>query len=209
MKGVSPVSRIRLPAALSALLVGVVLLQGGCRTMRPPACGTLEISFRILDPLKADDERFIDPQTVVWIEDAKGRYVRSLLVSDWLALGGWRKKLKHSAVKGTNLICPEWQKASRWPGKHSEAAIDAVTKATPSTGKHAVTASCADLGMRPGEYRYYVQSCYTGDGHYVLYSGQISVGETNALHRATARHNPGRLAEGGDILSGVAATYRP
>ncbi len=201
-------SRIRIPVALAVLLIGVALLQGGCRTL-PRATGALEISFQIHDPVKADDERFIDPQTVIWIEDGKGRYVRSLLVSDWLALGGWRKKMKHSALKETDIICPEWQKASRWPRKHTEAVIDAVTKATPPTGKSTVTVSCAELGIGHGEYRYHVQSCYTGDGHYVLRSGRISVGGTNASSRATATYNPGRLEEAGDILGDVTARYTP
>ena len=83
-----------------AASLGTIVLHPGCRdwVLEPaevPTSEYLEISFRINDPVRyPDDEPLSDPQTVIWLEDRSGRYVQSLLVSDWTAMGGWKKKRK-------------------------------------------------------------------------------------------------------------------
>ena len=68
-------------AVVVAVCFGGVI--GYLRYRSRPADGSIEISFRINDPLRHPaDEPLSIPQTVVWLEDARGNYIRSLLVSD-------------------------------------------------------------------------------------------------------------------------------
>lgn len=189
-----------------SLLLACLLMQA-CHTLPPATTGRVEISFQINDPLDEDAEGLIAPQTVVWIENARGRYVKSLLVSDWLASEGWHYKVKKSAWRKVKLTCPQWQSSSRWPKKHSEADIDAVTKATPVTGAHRVAVGCDRLGVAPGNCRYHVESTYSDDGHSIICSGILSIGGTNAASQAAATYHPGEHVGAGQILSNVKAKY--
>ena len=63
-------------------------------------------------------------QFAVWIEDTEGKYIKTLYVTRWTANGGYRK---------TSSI-PEWVKKSE-PSKMIKSQIDAISGATPKTGK--------------------------------------------------------------------------
>ena len=172
--------------------------------------GTIEISFDINDPEKfPDDEPLQDPQTVVWIEDAGGKYVRSVLVSDWTAQIGWKKMVKLADGTKVKEMCPQWQRASGWPKNHSKKVVDAVSKATPETGPNKITVKCANLKLTAGTYRYRVQTS-VAEVHSILYTGTITVGGGAASESAAkVEYLPEKHPDAGDILSNVKATYKP
>lgn len=197
---------------LAAAVVIAVCFGGAIGYLRyrsRPADGSIEISFRISDPLRyPDDEPLSIPQTVVWLEDARGNYIRSLLVSDWTAMGGWKKKVKLPDGRKVIVICPEWQAASRWPENHSKEVIDAVTKATPKTGAHAVSIKCRELKLTIGTYRYLVQTS-VAPRHTILAAGTISIGGGPVETEAEIVYNPEMHKDAGPVLSDVKARYTP
>ena len=63
-------------------------------------------------------------QYAIWIEDAQGRYVKTLFATRWTANGGYKNR-------PTSI--PLWVKQSK-RDTMSKAQVDAVSGATPSTG---------------------------------------------------------------------------
>jgi len=188
-----------------AAVVGVGLLCIGQES--PPAGGYIEISFRINDPLRyPDEEPLEEPQTVVWLEDSGGNYAGSLLVSDWLASGGYAKKIKTSDGKKVPAVCAEWQAASGWPKGHSKKTVDVVSAATPQTGTHTVKFSCADLGLKVGSHKFHVQTS-VAEGYYIMGSGTIDIGGDPAETTATVINHPKLHKDAGPILTDVKAAY--
>jgi len=196
---------------LIAVVVAVCLVSGiGYLWSRSvPADGSIEISFRISDPLRfPDDEPLDEPQTMVWLEDAGGNYVRSLLVSDWTSGEGWKVKVKLPDGTKIKKICPEWQVASGWPENHSKEVIDAVTKATPETGPHTVRIKCSDLKLSVGTYRYRVQTSVAAL-HTILAAGAITIGDGPVESTARIEYKPEMHKDAGPVLSNVTARYIP
>ena len=174
-----------------------------------PAGGSIEISFKINDPLRyPDDEPLDDPQTVIWLEDSRGQYVRSILVSDWTSSEGWEKTVKLPDKTEIKEICPQWQAASGWPKNHSKKTIDAVTKATPETGDHEISVKCADLKLKVGTYRYCVQTS-VAELHSILCIGTITIGDEPDESIATVLYKPELHKDAGGVLSDVKAVYTP
>ena len=198
--------------ALAALLGVCVLSTGCCKCYwqtPDPADGHIEVTFRINDPVRYDDdEPLSDPQTVVWLEHKCGRYVRSLMVSDWTAMGGWKKMTKSPDGGKVPVSCPRWQEASNWPDWHSKQDIDAVTKATPEVGAHTVRVSCRTLRVPPGDYRYYVQTT-VAPIHSILYCGEIHIGGGEVEAAGKVTYIPEMHKDAGPTLSDVKARYRP
>ena len=173
------------------------------------ADGSIEISFRINDPLRyPDDEPLSTPQTVVWIENAGGNYIRSLLVSDWTAQEGWEAKVKLPDGTKVTEMCPQWQIASGWPKNHTKQQIDAVTKATPATGAHTVSVKCRDLKLSVGTYRYHVQTS-VAPLHTIIAAGTITIGSGQVVSVANIAYNPEMHKDAGPVLSDVKASYKP
>jgi len=194
-------------AVLIAVCFGGVI--GYLRYRSRPADGSIEISFKISDPLRYPaDEPLKTPQTVVWLEDAKGNYIRSLLVSDWTAMGGWKKKHKLPDGRKVIEICPRWQAASGWPEKHSKKVIDAVTRATPETGTHAVRIKCRDLKLTVGTYRYLVQTSVAPE-HTIICTGTIDISGGPAETTADVTYDPEMHEDAGGVLSNVTARFTP
>ena len=174
-----------------------------------PVGGSIEISFRISDPLRyPDDEPLSTPQTVLWIEDARGNYIRSLLVSDWTSEEGWKVKVKLPDGTKVRKICPQWQVASGWPKNHSKQVIDAVTKATPDTGPHTVSVKCRELNLTAGTYRYRVQTS-VAPLHTIIAAGTITIGGGPVESTAEIAYNPEMHKDAGPVLSDVKARYTP
>jgi hypothetical protein len=196
------------------IVVALVAVWFGCKTAYQrynfkPAEGSIEISFSINDPLRyPDDEPLEEPQTVAWLEDADGKYVRSILVSDWTSGGGWAKKIKLPDGKKVTASCPQWQVASSWPKNHTKQQIDAVTKATPETGSHKISVDCRKANLPAGTYQYFVQAS-VAPLHSIVCTGKITIGGQQEESIAKVIYKPEIHKDAGPILSDVKARYTP
>lgn len=182
---------------LTVLMLLAATLSAGCggapRDSSPWAGGELVISFR-LDTVEGFDPSY---QTVVWLEDASGAYLRSLLVSEYLAFGGYTHE----------EICPRWNSAADWENA-SPATFDAVTAATPRPGASRVTIDCAVEELTPGIYYYCVQT-HIVEEYNILWRGMITVGGGETGNIALPSWSPIRHDRAGGILRDVSARYTP
>jgi len=156
-----------------------------------PSDGFIEISYELgQTPGVAPSY-----QTVVWLEDANGAYLKSVLVSEYLAYGGHRKP----------KICSTWSRISNW-GSVSRSEFDAVTAATPDIGQNTVIINCKEQNLSPGVYYYCVQTHIVGD-YDILYRGRIEIGKKNMDSVAKVEYIPGKCEGAENALGNVKAKY--
>ncbi len=110
------------------------------------------------------------PQTAVWIEDAKGAYVRTLYVSGF-----------SGHAKQTQVDLPFWAHSSEFRG------CDAVTGASIDLGQHVYTWDLKDLEgrpVRPGTYVIKVESSWWPSMKAEVASVRLAVGGAETRARA-------------------------
>lgn len=156
-----------------------------------PLEGYLEIRFR-LNESKDPEPSY---QTVIWLEKENGEYMKSLLVSEYLAYGGYEKP----------EICSDWSRAADW-GNVPEALFDAVTGATPPVEENTLRVDCKKEGILPGVYRYCVQT-HVVEAYNILYQGRIEIGGSESESRAKAFHSSDGYPGARNVLSDVGARY--
>ncbi len=179
---------------LIAIIAAVLLTACGSReSARPP--GTLEISFSLEDANGLELEPSY--QTVIWLEDRSGSYVRTLLVSEYLSYGGYEDP----------EICSRWSRSCDW-GNVSEAHFDAVTRATPPPGDNTITIDCAHEKLAPGVYHYCVQTHIMEEDN-ILFRGLIEIGGGAKESRAAPGPPPDKHPAARHLLGNVKAIYRP
>ncbi len=134
-------------------------------------------------------------QTVIWLENAKGNYLKSVLVSEYLSYGGYNKP----------KICPTWSRAANWRNV-SQVEFDAVTAATPDIGQNTVIIDRKQQNLPPGLYFYCVQTHIIED-YNILYRGKITIGKGNTESIAKVTYMPGKRPGTERCLSNVKARY--
>jgi tetratricopeptide (TPR) repeat protein len=136
-------------------------------TMRP-AIKRLDVSKYQLPILTIDfvlgfrDE--LPPQTVVWVEDKGGQFVKTIYVSGFSG---------HAKEQQVNL--PEWSDSSEF------ADADAVTSASIDVGHHIYVWDLKDSSgkqIKPGEYVIRVEVHYWPSMEYQMVSATVKLGET-------------------------------
>jgi hypothetical protein len=158
-----------------------------------PAAGLLEISYRF-NPANGVEPSY---QAAFWLEDENGKYVKSILVAEYLSYGGFNDP----------TICPDWSKLAGWE-ESSEEEFDAVTRPTPPVGGHILRIDCKERSIPPGLYSYCVQ-VHIVENYNVLYKGRIHIGDKADESQADPAFTPERHPEGGDVISDVHARYIP
>jgi hypothetical protein len=139
-------------------------------------------------------------QFAVWIEDAAGRYIKTLYATRFTATGGWKKR---------PACLPAWVAAAQ-PDTLSSAVVDAMTGATPPSGRlHYVWDGRNQDGSRvaPGAYRYVLEGNLRWDNR-VVYSDLFELGGPGQ----TSRPEPTCFGDSGEelgMISDVIATYTP
>jgi hypothetical protein len=189
------------PAVIKyAVVIMLLIILGQCKKSTEPesAAGTLEFSFIIKDPVILGIDPLPYPSTAIWLEDKNGKYVTSLLVSQWLGTEGYEE----------SSICPSWQQASAWPVDHTEAEIDAVTMPTPSTYNllYIYTYSCSEKKLAAGTYIFKIETS-VDIGYNILATGEIEIGGADKESSATYTYSPEVHPEAGEALSNVKVKY--
>jgi hypothetical protein len=139
-------------------------------------------------------------QFAVWIEDASGKFIKTLYATRFTASGGWKRRPQS---------LPVWVNASQLIKRDSNE-VDAITGATPLGGKLAYVWDCKNdegLAVPPGEYRYLVEANLRWTSM-VLYRGTIRIGESTQHSLATSGFSGGNAQER-EMITQVAATYYP
>lgn len=132
-------------------------------SLEQSSLGRMEISFPFVR-----QKGYASNQFAVWIEDAEGNFLKTLFVTDFTARQGY--KTRKDALK-------TWVEKSK-RDEASQDEIDAVSGATPRTGKLTYTWNCDDRQgnpVAPGNYRFFVEGTLFWESN-VIYSGTITVG---------------------------------
>lgn len=202
--------RGKLKKKTGAVLIGgmTLLLAAGCGAHRAnksvPADaanavsvdtpGMVTITFPYVEQPGKSSNQF-----AVWVEDEMGRYVKTVFVTDFTALGGYESR--EDSV-------PQWVEKSGIREGTSEN-IDAVSGATPKTGTKQYEWECVDESGNPvteGEYRILVEGTVNEDSQ-IVYTADIMVGN----HAMTAQAQPEyyELTGDTDMIGDVTVEYIP
>lgn len=106
---------------------------------------------------------FLAPQTAVWIEDAQGRYVKTVFVSGFSGF-----------AKEKQVVLPDWAKQSKFEG------LSAVTGASLDAGHYAFVWNCTDVSgkkVSQGKYTVRVETAYWPSMKYDMVSSALEIGK--------------------------------
>ncbi len=166
------------------------------QTRENPGPRRVEISYFLhLQPRMASN------QFAIWIEDSKGNYIDTVFATKYTARGGYKQR---------PLSLREWREAASWDQKAS-GAVDAVSGATPLSGKHKALWDCRDeqgLAVAPGRYLYKIEGNIFWENR-VVWTGEIELGSHPDHSRAEPEYFPERAYRKGILLEDVTATYLP
>jgi hypothetical protein len=184
--------RVMLVAALgwACLPVGAV----GAQAASPPPGGTagvLQVTFLYMPPTT------IDPtyHTAMWLENADGKLVKTLFVSQELSAGEYE----------IGNACPDWVKQAHWDTA-PKSEVDAVTGPTPNVGSEAKVFDLSKLDVPPGVYQFKFQMHVLED-HNVLFRGTVTVGGPDQTVAMEMTQGPGKLVSTDQYVREVQVRY--
>lgn len=174
------------------LALSMVLATGPVRAQASPGkAGLLRVSFLFMPPTSVEPTY----HTAIWLEDAKGAFVRTLYVSTELSNGEYK----------LGNICPDWARQAKWE-KVAKAEIDAVTAATPNVGTANMAFDLAALGLAPGVYQFKLQVHITEQQN-VLHYGTFTAGAANADVKLDVAVGPGKVITTDQFVKEVQVQY--
>ena len=181
------------------LTLGLVLLACastlGAQSVEATGRVTITYTFNRLP-------RIASNQLAIWIEDADGEFLRTLMVTDFAGRkAGWKRRPQ-------TLV--RWRQAAGVEALPKRE-IDAVSAATPPSGTHSVDWDLRDRdgrGVPRGTYRYRVEGNIYWDST-VLWTGTIEVGGGSQTSRGAAVYSPAGTEAAGALISEVSALYQP
>jgi hypothetical protein len=159
----------------------------------PPRAGTLEVSFLYMPPSSGIEPTY---HTAMWIEDARGKLVKTLYVSQELSAGEYRM----------GEACPDWVRQAHWE-KAPRADVDAVTAPTPSVGSETKTFDLGKLGVPPGVYQFKFQ-VHISEQHNVLHRGALTVGPEAQTVKLETVVGPGKMSVTDQFVRDVDVRYK-
>lgn len=151
--------------------------QAGTAPSASRGAGTLVVEFLYMPPTSVEPTY----HTAMWLEDAKGKLVRTLYVSQELS----------SAEYKLGNACPDWVKQAHWE-KAAKSEVDGVTAPTPNVGSEAKVFDLGQLGVPPGVYQFKFQVHIT-EQYNVLYRGEVTVGPADSTPKLDVLYGPGKL----------------
>jgi hypothetical protein len=183
-------------------------LFSGCGNEKAPDKSTTGTSKNnIVTPGKVDitfnyvkQQGMGSNQFAVWIEDANGKYIKTLGVTKFVAVKGYKTR---------EMALVNWVKTAKRP-ELTDKQVEAITTATPSTGEQKYEWDCTDAQGKPvlaGEYSYVVEATrYMED--YDLFSGKILVGAKTVTSKAALKKF-GDAEKNKNMVTDVSAKFIP
>ncbi|MBN2424029.1 MAG: DUF2271 domain-containing protein [Calditrichaceae bacterium] len=108
----------------------------------------------------------LPPQTVIWVEDKDGKYIKTVYVSGF-----------SGHVKDRQVNLHEWAESSQFKG------LDAVTGASINTGQHIYVWDLKDIEgkkVKDGEYTIKVETAYWPSGQSDLVAAKLIIGKNSS-----------------------------
>ncbi len=161
-----------------ALVITAMLLSFGCASSPTAATVQREDDIVAITFDFTKQSGYASNQFAVWIEDASGKLVKTLFVTQFTANGGYEKR--PDAI-------PVWVERS---GVAQNTVQDATSGATPKSGSLRYIWDLADeTGARvaDGAYTFYVEGTLRWKNH-VLCSGEIELNGVATSSEATAQY---------------------
>ena len=168
-----------------SLLLALVLSSVAAQQATAPAA---EVSLTFTRQSGSASNQF-----AIWVEDAQGRYIRTLYATRWTANGGWSRR-------PTSI--PVWVSRSGLSEK-TRAQIDAASGATPRTGTITHSWDGRDNSgnlVPPGNYVIYVEGTLRWENQ-VLYRAPLTIGQGSAFAEVSVEFSGPSTAERGMISS--------
>lgn len=172
--------------------IGLLLLAGGVTLAGSgQGAGTLQVRFFFNTPATVEPTY----HTAIWLEDADGKLVKTLYVSQ--ELSGTQYKMGDA--------CPDWVNKAQWE-KAPKDEVDAVTAPTPMVGGDQMTFDMAALRIPAGTYGFRFQ-VHVSEQYNVLYRGQIIVGGPATDIQLETAYGPGKLDSTEQFVRDVEVRY--
>ena len=142
-------------------------------------------------------------QYVIWIEDEAGRYIRTLIVTDYMARRqGWK-------VRQQSLM--NWVRAANL-NDIPQQDIDAMSSATPQAGTQTVEWNLKDASgktVNAGVYVYRIEACLLMENN-VLWTGEIQVDGARQTSQPKISYYPETAKNlGKTLISDISIVYEP
>lgn len=152
---------------------------------------TLDVRFFFNTPSSVEPTY----HTAIWLEDASGKMVKTLYVS---------QELSDTQYK-VGDYCPDWVNKAQWE-KAPKTEVAAVTAPTPSVGAGELRFDLAALGIAPGTYGFRFQVHVT-EQYNVLYRGEVIVGGPGGDVKLETAFGPGKLDSTEQFVRDVEVRY--
>ena len=149
-------------------------------------------------------------QYAVWVEDMEGNYIKTLYASRWTATGGYKTRPESLSLWSSRALLALMPKEE----------VDAVSGATPKTGKQSYTWDLTNTNGEPvpaGEYMFLVEGTMRWK-NFLIFSGVINISDEPMTVVADkgfiyeASDNYGELTEDSienDMIGEVKAVFTP
>ncbi|MEV0821826.1 DUF2271 domain-containing protein [Nonomuraea rubra] len=145
--------------------------------------------------------RLASNQLAIWIEDARGRYVRTLFATSFTANGGFERR---------PMSLPLWRQASGWESA-TDSEVKAASRPAQESGRQSVYWDTTDRSGKPvppGSYTYRVEGNVVWEKR-VLFTGSIEVGDTPHASLARVEFLPADTGQEPALVADVRAGYSP
>jgi hypothetical protein len=139
-------------------------------------------------------------QFAVWVEDAQGKFIKTLYATKYTATGGWKRR---------ETSIPVWVKKSGLANL-TGAQVDAITGATPKTGTLVYTWDGTDSSgkaVSTGNYVLFLEGTLRWENQ-VLYRAPISLGKEIMSWTVSAEYKGDATADRGMISDVKVKTLR-
>ena len=158
------------------LLFATAALPAADNTLEEKSSPSVKVSF----PYIRQSGRASN-QYAVWVEDAKGKFIKTLFVTNYTGQGGFR--IRKDCI-------PTWVRRSG-ASNAPKADLDAVSGATPATGTQTYEWDCKDKNGKivpPGKYIIFVEATLRWKSR-VLYIANFTLGREKVSVRALPQYS--------------------
>ena len=139
-------------------------------------------------------------QLAVWVEDQKGNYICTLFATRYTAKGGYLKR---------PLSLSEWTSKVNLKNATKEE-VDAITGATPASGKQLLNWNCKDKSGIPVPKGTYIIRMEANilDADKMFYTGEIKIGGKAGKATGEITYSKPSLAKGNVLFRDVTVEYK-